>query len=368
DPRRIRFSIRGASLELSTEGDLIAGNVRLHKPHAYQDGREVACRYELRGRTVRFSLGEYDHSRAVTIDPVLSFSTLLGGGYSDAAGAVRIDNQGSVYVAGTTSSTDFPVSASAQQKTAPGGTCFQLKGPPVPCQNIFVAKFTNDGATLLFSTYLGGTGLNSLAGMALDAAGSVYLSGYPGSADFPKLTPLPGYSLERSGPFVAKLSSDGTSLIFATLLPLAQPDNFVAGLAVDAAGAVYLTGSSISGLPVVNAFQSKHTAAMIFKTSNSGASWQGLVDLAGIITIDPTNPQTLYLGMDRGLYKSTDAGAHWTPINRGCHRNWVLSRWRSIFPIHRPSILEPSSTASIRATMAARVGHRLERAPANPSA
>jgi len=82
DPRRIRFSIRGASLELSTEGDLIAGNVRLHKPHAYQDGREVACRYELRGRTVRFSLGEYDHSRAVTIDPVLSFSTLLGGAYA----------------------------------------------------------------------------------------------------------------------------------------------------------------------------------------------------------------------------------------------------------------------------------------------
>jgi uncharacterized protein (TIGR03437 family) len=330
DPAAIRLRFEGAqSLRIDREGDLIirvgGREVRERKPRVYQlDGatrREVGGAFTLgKDHSAGFRLGKYDRGRPLIIDPVLSFSTFLGSSASNSANAVALDPAGHIYVAGTTSSTDFPVTASAFQPVSGGGAC-EISPPPVPCPYIFVSKFTNDGSTLLFSTYLGGAGQNSLAGMAIDQGGNVYLTGVPSGSDFPKLAPLDGYPAQLGGSYVAKLSADGSSLIYATSLPVTT-----SAVAVDSTGAVYLTGTtggSYGGpLPVVNALQSTITKPLVFKTTDAAVHWQGLTnglsgDLVDSIKVDPTNSQTLYLGMDQALYKSTDGGSTWTAIQNG---------------------------------------------------
>ena len=317
DPRQIRLNIDGATLELTPEGDLIAGDIRLHRPRAFQDGREIACRYDVRGQTVRTALGRYNHAHPLTIDPVLDFSTYFG---TDAgAGAVALDGAGHIYMGGTTTSANFPVTAGAFQTTYAPGLCGAPPGGP--CTDVFVSKFSSDGSTLLFSTFVGGNGLNTLAGMAVDQSGNVYFTGIPSGSDFPKLVPLAGTAVQVQGSYVAKLSADGSSLLYATALPCAT-----SAVAVDATGAVYLTGivgGSWGGpLPTVNAFQSTTPDPLIFKTPDSGVTWQGLAGgvtggLVSSITVDPTNPQTVYFAFEDALYKSMDAGAHWTAIENG---------------------------------------------------
>ena len=117
DPRQIRIAITGAPPAISADGDLEAGNLRLRRPRAYQDGREIACRFVWRGGTAAFALGSYDRRRPLTIDPVVVFSTLLGGASSSNSSArfVGLDSAGNIYVAGTTDALDFPVTAGAYQ-------------------------------------------------------------------------------------------------------------------------------------------------------------------------------------------------------------------------------------------------------------
>ncbi len=317
DPHRIQLDIRGAAIELNANGDLTAAGIHLGKPRAFQDGREIACRYKLHNQRVSIALGAYDPARPLTIDPVLSFSTFLGGSGTDAANFVALDGAGNIYVAGTTTSADFPVSAGAVQAASAGGNCGNVEA--APCPDIFVSKFAPDGSTLLFSTYLGGMGPNTVAGMAVDKSGDIYLTGMSGYPGFPKLTPLPGFPVETSASFVAKLSSDGSSMLYATQLPLSAQ---TAGLAVDATGSVYLTGSTLGNLPLANAYQNAIHQPEIFKTTDSAVHWQPLTnvvpgDLVSCLTVDPSNPQTLYFGTWNGLYKSTGGGASWTSLMQG---------------------------------------------------
>jgi uncharacterized protein (TIGR03437 family) len=321
DPRRIVFTAPGGHPVITAGGDLRLGDVRMLRPRAYQDGKEIACRYVLHGRRIGIRPGPYDRSEPLTIDPVLSFSTFLGGDQSDEAASVALDREGNIYVAGVTASSNFPVSPNAYQSALLGGENCGLISPS-PCPDIFVSKFSNDGSTLLYSTFLGGSGHNGLAGMALDAAGDVYLAGTPGGPDFPKLTPLAGATLLPLGHFAAKLSADGSSLVYATMIPPYAPQDALTALAVDASGSVYLTGSSSGGLPVVNAFQSAISKPLLFKTNDSATTWQGLgsgffAGQVNVITVDPSNSQTVYLGMWQGLYKSTDGGADWTTLLEG---------------------------------------------------
>ena len=117
------------------------------------------------------------------------YSTLLGGTYEDRATAVAVDSSGSAYVTGSTYSADFPV-ANARQAINAGG------------QDAFVARISADGASLLFSTYLGGSG-GSLGypeagqALALDSQGNAYVAGVTSSADFPLLHPFQSSTLRR---------------------------------------------------------------------------------------------------------------------------------------------------------------------------
>jgi hypothetical protein len=92
DSGRIRLRLSGETPDLDSDGNVAAGKFRFHKPRAYQDGREIPCRYKLRGWRLSFSLGRYDRGRPLTIDPVLSFSTFLGGSYQDSTAAIALDS------------------------------------------------------------------------------------------------------------------------------------------------------------------------------------------------------------------------------------------------------------------------------------
>ena len=185
DPSHIRLRFSGADrLSLDERGDLVVqaqGQILLqHKPVVYQDvageRHAVAGAFLLEGNQVGFALGGYDRSQALIIDPVLSYSTYLGGsgGNGDAIG-MAVDASGSAYVAGRTSSPDFPTTTGAFQTTYGGNG------------NAFVAKLSPDGSALVYSTYLGGSGVNGDSGnwIAVDAAGNAYVTGFTTSSDFP---------------------------------------------------------------------------------------------------------------------------------------------------------------------------------------
>jgi hypothetical protein len=242
DARAIALDFRGVErLEIDAAGDLVlhtsAGELRQHRPFVYQtvddERRAVESRYVLRGRArVGFEVGAYDRSKPLVIDPVLSYSTYLGGeGYEMPAG-IAVDGAGNVYVTGSVVSDDFPVTDNAFQKRKAGG------GRPGFGQDVFVTKLRPAGkgaADLVYSTYLGGSGADYPFQMAADAAGNAHVVGVSESGDFPATANSYRQSF-REGFFV-KLTPDG-GLAYSTSLPGAGLD-----LALGADGTVYVTGN-----------------------------------------------------------------------------------------------------------------------------
>lgn len=328
NPRRIRLRISGAALRLDYAGDLMAGSLRLRKPRAYQGGREVECRYELHGRSVHFALGQYNRALPLLIDPVLSFSTYIGATKDQPVGSA-LDASGNFYVAGTTSSVQFPVTPGAFQVSPGGGQCSDTEpfggSIPRPCTDIFVAKFIADGSTLLYATYLGGPGDDKATAVAVSPAGNLYVVGtLTNSQWLPKLIVLPGQTAGSN--FVAELSVDGSSVLTATSLPV-----IASAIAVDAAGAVYLTGMTDGGSPMVNAIQPAPRNANLFQSPDTGHHWQPFMnglpqDPVRRVAADPLNPQVLYVATaTKGLYKTSDGGEHWSSIGNLIAPNAMVS-------------------------------------------
>jgi hypothetical protein len=274
--RRIRVNVQGADhLAVAEDGALLinAGKRTLRQlpPSIYQtaaDGtrRAVTGRYVVAGRQFSFALGPYDHSRALTIDPAFVYSTYLGGsggtGNDDGANAIAVDSAGDAYVAGVTSSSNFPTAVPVQP-TNHGRTAFR--------NNAFVLKLKSDGSGLLWSTYLGGSDDKSFdgdgaTGIAVDADGNAYVTGYTGSSNFPTQNAL--QSINKSTvqfgatqAFVAKLSADGSTLLYSTYLGGSGADSGTA-IAVDAAGDAYVGGTTSStDFPVAAPLQATNRAA-----------------------------------------------------------------------------------------------------------
>jgi hypothetical protein len=262
NPGRIRLAIDGTgTLEVDASGDLIAraggSEMRWRKPVVYQvvngNRRLVAARYVLGRSGVGFEIANYDRKQPLVIDPVLVYSTYLGGKGDDQAKAIAIDTAGSAYVVGVTTSTDFPT-VNAIKPTIPFG--------PVS----FVSKINSAGTALVYSTYLDGDPgiLGSAAySLAVDAAGSAYVAGYTTSADFPIVNAFqPHYSGGSDiDAYVAKLSPDGSALLFSTyigVVTIGQP----VSIAVDSSGSAYIAGSTSSkNFPTTaGALQPKYTA------------------------------------------------------------------------------------------------------------
>jgi hypothetical protein len=251
DPDAITLSFAGADkVDLDEAGDLVlttvAGPVRFQKPAVYQerDGsrQSVAGGYVSKGpQRIGFRLADYDTTQPLIIDPVLSYSTYLGGSLGDIGDDIAVDGTGAAYVTGSTDSPDFPTK-SAVQATYNRAV------------DAFVAKLTPDGGALLYATYLGGGGTEEHVKIAVDASGAAYITGETTSADFPTKSPLQ-QALHGRDAFVAKLTPDGTSLVYATYLG-GNGEELTSDIAIDLTGAVYITGRTTSlDFPTTSPFQ-----------------------------------------------------------------------------------------------------------------
>jgi len=263
DPSVIAFTLDGgsnpgSSVRISRNGELemqsASGTVYIQAPVAYQfkSGKQefISVRYSKQGRNrIAFDLGSYDRSRELIIDPVLSYSSFLGGSSDDFGYAIAVDSAGNIYVAGGTTSADFPLSSGALQTTY-GGADSNTQGV---MGDVFVSKLDPTGKTLLYSTYVGGSADDNAYGIAVDSAGNAYVTGATNSfADFPvtngALQTTPG-----GGPndvFIFKLSPTGSALVYSTYLGTSTGGERGFGIAVDAAGDAYVTGDAAPDFPV----------------------------------------------------------------------------------------------------------------------
>lgn len=258
DPNGIRLVFDGAARPaVLRDGDLAVGELRQRRPSAYQtvNGERVAveCRYVLRaGGEVGVRLGAYDRRLPLTIDPVLSYASYLGGSVNDAVTGVKVDSAGNIYVTGFTSSLNFPARGAAQTNYAGNNSSLQQ----LQFGDAFVAKLNPTGTTLVYATYLGGGGDDFATAIAIDAAGNAYVAGNTQSTNFPTTTGAPqrtarGFGGDDNGfynpgdAWAAKLNPAGSALLYATYLG-GQLNDFAAGIAVNAGGEAIVVGATKS--------------------------------------------------------------------------------------------------------------------------
>jgi uncharacterized repeat protein (TIGR01451 family) len=443
-------------IRLDSEGNLWlrtrAGNIQMRKPAVYQDRdgvrQNVACHYVLKGTNqVGFAVNPYDTRATLVIDPIFNYSTYLGGSGEDRARAIAIDADGNAYLTGTTYSFNFPVTidaysttyknntdvfvtklnpsgsgivystyiggdsydnpnaialdssgnayvtgntGSANYPTTPGA--YQVAFIPYYYYDAFVTKLSADGASLVYSTYLGGDGDDQGNGIAVGADGSAYVAGMTTSSNFPttpgaykttinsadafvtKLNPagsaltystflggsttdqangiqintsgnayVTGFTMSSNFPttagayqttyggssmypnygdvFVTKLNVTGTALVYSTYLG-GSGDESGNSIALAASGETYITGStSSSNFPVTSGVVRVSNGGAA-KSTDNGTTWAakntGLTNSTILsLVIDPLTPTTLFAGTSGGVFKSTDGGSNWSLMNSG---------------------------------------------------
>jgi uncharacterized repeat protein (TIGR01451 family) len=314
--RQIRLAFDGtAKPTLNRRGELILKSgehkLTLLRPRAYQkidnQRREVSARYSLNRRgEVAFQLGNYDKSQPLVIDPLLVYSTFLGGSGLDFGNSIAVDSSGNAYIAGQTESLNFPTSAPLQS-TNGGGS------------DAFVAKLNAAGSALIYSTFIGGTDDDTAASVAIDNAGHAYITGQTFSTNFPVHTALHPTLSGSADAFVAKLNSAGSALVYSTYLG-GHGTELGNSIAVDSAGNAYVTGTTPStDFPTTNPLQPNRLGHAIFKSTNGAGNWAGSDSgLAAAIVFDlafaPNNSSIMYAAAETGLFKTTDGGANWNLV------------------------------------------------------
>jgi hypothetical protein len=270
DPKQIRLAYDGVkSLELeSPSGTLVltthsGARLRQERPRVYQEidaqKVEVAGVYQILDRQqIGIQLAFYDVNRPLVIDPVLAYSTYLGGNGSDYGMSIAVDAQGQAYVTGTTQSTDFPAKSAYQSG---------LRGS----SDVFVAKLNASGNDLVYSTFLGGAQSEEGRGIAVDPSGNAYVAGYTNSSNFPVMVASqPSFGGDTDA-YVAKLDPNG-ALKYSTYLGGTGYDSAWA-IAVDSTGTSWVTGrsNSVNFPATVGQNQLKGaTDAFVVKLNSSG--------------------------------------------------------------------------------------------------
>jgi len=318
--RAIRLEFPGASaVAVDANGDLELktswGCLRHRHPTVYQalatGRRDIPGRFVMKAaHEAGFELGAYDPSLPLVIDPTLVYSSYLGGTAGDSGNSVAVDNSGCAYVVGETWSTNFPMFNPLQNIPAGNTDIFIAKwnaagngllystyiggnSRDVPLSvavdtagdayitgytysanfpitkgalrnnfsgqsKAFILKLNASGNNLLYSTFLGGSGSDYATGIAVDAAGQAYVSGYTGSLDFPVSSNAwqHSYGGGMFDGFFAELNAAGSQLVYATYLGGIGNDTAY-GVALDPAGNIYLTGQTqSSNFPTFHPLQS----------------------------------------------------------------------------------------------------------------
>ena len=251
DPNRIQFEVKGARENyVDHDGDLVvkisSGELRFKSPVVYQtsNGLRIPVRgqYVLRDSThIAFQVSQYDRSKPVVIDPVLIYSTYLGGSGNDQPRGIAVDSTGSVYVAGFTDSADFPLAT--------------LGSLPTGSSHVFVAKLDSTGSNLVYADYLGGNSQDYGYALTLDGSNDVYVTGSTASSDFPVINPYQGTYPGAFNAFLTKISPSGSSLLYSTYLG-GNGSDVPTSIAIDGAGNMIVGGNTSStNFPVANAYQ-----------------------------------------------------------------------------------------------------------------
>jgi uncharacterized repeat protein (TIGR01451 family) len=259
DPQVIELAFEGAeNIRVDTGGDLLAltgeGELRLKAPVIYQDidGRRVETPggYRKTGSDrVAFDLGAYDSTRPLVVDPIVVFSSYLGGSSHDLALGIAVDADGIPYITGYTASVDFPTSGARQPGCATNGGV---------CEDAFITKLGS------YSTYFGGTSGDLATAIAVRSdTREAYVTGWTRSPDFPTANAIDavfGDDLSRERAFVTRLTSDGSDLVYSTYLAGDDPWAHPNAIALDADGAAYVTGSESAAQGGPDVFVTKLTA------------------------------------------------------------------------------------------------------------
>lgn len=277
DFKQVRLVFDGAErIRLDDSGDLLietsVGEIRQRKPVIYQQAgsfkQPVEGGYAIRGGCgVGFELGDYDRRRAVVIDPILVYSTSIGGSSNESANAVAVDAEGSAYITGATTSFDFPTVNPFQPNLKIG----EVVGVP---SDAFVTKLNPSGTALVYSTYLGGGSDDAANGIAVDGAGNAYVTGYSQSNHFPTTSGAFQTAPSSGGDaFVTKLNPTGNRLVYSTRLggqppnslSLGLPTSAGVGIAVDPEGSAYIAGYTFSpSFPLKRAVQGEFNRGNAF--------------------------------------------------------------------------------------------------------
>ena len=336
DPSTIRMRVQGTpEVSVNADGDLELGKAgfRLRRPRVTQQGREIAAEFRIGADGLaRFSLGEYDSAKPLTIDPIITFSTFHGGTWGESTDDVTVDKDGNVYVTGytgsdvwpgtvlfgqypsthqwgfvskfapmvngrsqllytiflgsnagsvfttaqgvavdglgnvivvgTTNAPQFPIVNAAQSQFSAGACTTREGGSSLDCPDAFVTKFAPDGRTILFSTFFGGRDFNEFNSVVTDAAGDIYAIGDT------SLTTLQGTATALQQRYVGgvqdtqlvRFSSSG-QLLYSTFLGGSALDSLGA-ITVEAAGVVWVAGFTDStDMPTTpNAYQPAFTS------------------------------------------------------------------------------------------------------------
>lgn len=273
EPERIRVRVEGANeMSLDDGGDLVlsldGGDIIHRAPVLYQvvggERRSIEGRFVVHGSQIfGFEVGEYDREHPLVIDPVLTYSSFFGGHGDDLGVDVAVDPTGHIYVGGFTSSLDLPTEDPIQLLSQ-------------GASEVFVAKLDPTGTSLIYSTYLGGTSNDRGLGLAIDADGYAYIAGDTSSADFPTLNAIQDTLSGFYDAFVAKIDPSGSALVYSTYLGGAGVDTADGIASDPEGSAYITGRTTSDDFPLVNAVQEDHRGgsndAFVAKIDASGAT------------------------------------------------------------------------------------------------
>jgi hypothetical protein len=328
DPSQIQLAWHGATSSLAEDGSLRLetplGTMHETAPVAWQvrDGQHVPVPVRWTASDIGFeetawgfSLEAYNPALPLTIDPTALYNGTYVGGSGDESGlAIAVDSSGAAYITGDTPST---------QATFPNGTGFAGLGVPGFDQiynggssDAFALKLTPNGQSLIYATYIGGSGNDFANSVAVDSSGAAYITGLTASteATFPNGTGFagvgtPGFDQIHNGSqdaFVVKLAPNGTTLVYGTYIG-GSGDDVGDGIAIDSSGAAYIAGQTTStqttfpngagfagvGVPGFDQIHNGNNDAFVVKLAPGGTSLVygtyiggNLADYANAIAVD----------------------------------------------------------------------------------
>jgi hypothetical protein len=257
DANQIKFEIHGTKeIALDSEGNLVlttpSGDLHFQRPSVYQESASdarlsVDGGYIIEDAThIAFRVAHYDPGKPLVIDPVLLYSTYLGGSGNDQPTGIAVDSTGAVYISGYTDSSDFPLAT--------------LGSLPSGSTHVFVAKLYPTGSNLIYADYIGGNNLDYGYALTLDSSKNVYVTGSTASSNFPVVNAYQSQYPGSFNAFLTKISSSGSSLLYSTYLGGNGSDQ-PAGIAIDGLGNMLIAGNTTStNFPVANAYQSTASA------------------------------------------------------------------------------------------------------------